>query len=318
MKSHILLLFIAVVVSLQSCKDSVTSMLPKSGGLPFEVLIVANNNAAGQVVDSVLCTDVPCLPQSEPQFDTSLVDSTRLNATTRMARSIVIVTANNSLFSKTRIRYEKDVWAKGQLVTHINTPNVSTLRHDMQTIGQQLLSLLTRFEFIQTIRRLTSAHNLRADSIATVITGRKFHAPVELKSSKRGEDFLWLSDNSNSGMTNLCVYTYGGLDASQSRFRAARDSIMRINIPGEHAGMYMTTAQEPLLCTAERVHGRSRMIVRGLWEMHSDAMGGPFVAHVIPDSAHQRIIVAEAFVYAPEMNKRNLLRQAEAALFTMN
>ena len=51
--------------------------------------------------------------------------------------------------------------------------------------------------------------------------------------------------------------------------------------------------------------------------MHGDAMGGSFVAHSAADSARGRIIVAEAFVYAPEMKKRNLMRQVEAALYTL-
>ena len=59
------------------------------------------------------------------------------------------------------------------------------------------------------------------------------------------------------------------------------------------------------------------MITRGLWEMEGDAMGGPFVSHSIVDSSRRRIIVAEGFVYAPGMKKRNLLRQLEASLYTL-
>ena len=47
-------------------------------------------------------------------------------------------------------------------------------------------------------------------------------------------------------------------------------------------------------------------------------MGGPFVAHAIADSIHKRIVVAEAFVYAPEQLKRNIMRQLEAALYTFS
>lgn len=318
MKAVATLLIAAAFVSLQSCKDGAKSMLPKSGGRPFEVLIVANNHVAGTVVDSVLSSDTPCLPQPEPLFDTSLTDSTHLNSTTRMARSIVIVTVNSGLFTKTRVRYEKNVWAKDQIVAYINTPDAATLRHDMNTSGTQLAALLTRFELNSAIQRLTTGSNRRADSLAAAITGRQIRVPVELASSKQGKSFLWLSDNANSGMANICVYTYGGLDASPERFRAARDSIMQVNILGERRAMYMTTAQEPLSCSAEMVRQRPRTIIRGLWEMRNDAMGGPFVAHVMADSAHSRMVVAEAFVYAPGMKKRNLIRRAEASLYTLD
>jgi len=310
-------LLLIAAVSLQSCKDGAASMMPKSGGRPFEVLIVANDRAAGAVVDSVLSTDTPCLPQPEPLFDTSLTDSARFNRTARLARSIVIVTVSGWLFTETHIRYEKNVWVKDQMVTYVNAPDVATLRRGMNKAGSQLVALLTRFELNSAIRRLAAGSNWWADSMAAAVAGKRMRVPVELTSSKRGKDFLWLSDNANSGMTNICVYAYGGLDAGAERFRTARDSVMRVNIPGERAGMYMTTVQEPLSCAAEMVRLRPRTIVRGLWEMRGDAMGGPFVAHVVADSARRRMVVAEAFVYAPETKKRNLIRKAEAALYTL-
>ena len=58
-------------------------------------------------------------------------------------------------------------------------------------------------------------------------------------------------------------------------------------------------------------------VVRGLWRMEGDMMGGPFVSHAQLDEARQRVIVVEGFVYAPETDKRNFLRRIEAALFTL-
>lgn len=47
--------------------------------------------------------------------------------------------------------------------------------------------------------------------------------------------------------------------------------------------------------------------------MKNDEMGGPFVAyHPIGTD-----IIAEAFVFAPNKSKRNLLLKAEAALYTL-
>jgi hypothetical protein len=49
--------------------------------------------------------------------------------------------------------------------------------------------------------------------------------------------------------------------------------------------------------------------------MKGDAMGGPFVSRSHIDSTNHRIVVKEAFVYAPERKKRNLIRQIEAAIY---
>ena len=51
--------------------------------------------------------------------------------------------------------------------------------------------------------------------------------------------------------------------------------------------------------------------------MEGDAMGGPFISHTLDDSIRHRVITVEGFVYAPEMKKRNLMRQLEAVLYTL-
>lgn len=101
------LLLLTAIVALCSCSGGPQSLLPKSGGRPYEVLLVASDRRCAAVVDSVLTQDMPSLPQREPMFDVSLIDTTRFNQTTRLARCIVIVTVNPAVFTSTRIRYEK-------------------------------------------------------------------------------------------------------------------------------------------------------------------------------------------------------------------
>ena len=137
--------------------------------------------------------------------------------------------------------------------------------------------------------------------------GIAMQVPADLTASRVGKDFLWLSNNAPSSMVNICLYSIGKGD-----FRQQRDSVMRRNILGEQKGMYMRTAS-----IASVTHGRGNSVtVRGLWEMKNDAMGGAFVAYWQPEGS--RIVVAEAFVYAPETKKRNLVRRLEAALYTRN
>ena len=266
------LLLLTAIVALCSCSGGPQSLLPKSGGRPYEVLLVASDRRCAAVVDSVLTQDMPSLPQREPMFDVSLIDTTRFNQTTRLARCIVIVTVNPAVFTSTRIRYEKNVWARPQLVVYVNTPSASQLSQYMAKAGHRLTSLLTRAE------PNTPISTLRA---------------------------------------GICVYSYSGTTLDAHRALAARDSVMRLNIPGELDGMYMQTTPGSVTAGLATEYGRTVMISRGLWEMRNDAMGGPFVSLSTVDSVNSRIIVAEAFVYAPGTNKRNLIRSAEAALYTL-
>ena len=62
----------------------------------------------------------------------------------------------------------------------------------------------------------------------------------------------------------------------------------------------------------DRYFGR----LRGLWDVHAHAMGGPFISLTTIDEATQRVITVEGYVYAPCFKKRNYLRQVEALLYT--
>lgn len=311
------LLLLTAIVALCSCSGGPQSLLPKSGGRPYEVLLVASDRRCAAVVDSVLTQDMPSLPQREPMFDVSLIDTTRFNQTTRLARCIVIVTVNPAVFTSTRIRYEKNVWARPQLVVYVNTPSASQLSHYMAKAGHRLTSLLTRAEINTAISTLRAGSNRKAESSIRSMFGWDMRIPAEMKAGKTGRNFIWLSDNRPDRMRNICVYSYSGTTLDAHRALAARDSVMRLNIPGELDGMYMQTTPGSVTAGLATEDGRTVMISRGLWEMRNDAMGGPFVSYSVVDSANSRIIVAEAFVYAPGTNKRNLIRSAEAALYTL-
>lgn len=310
-------MLLTAIVALCSCSGGPQSLLPKSGGRPYEVLLVASNRRCAAVVDSVLTQDMPSLPQREPMFDVSLIDTTRFNQTTRLARCIVIVTVNPAVFTSTRIRYEKNVWARPQLVAYVNTPSASQFSQYMAKAGHRLTSLLTRAEINTAISTLRAGSNRKAESSIRRMFGWNMRIPAEMKAGKTGRNFIWLSDNRPDRMRNICVYSYSGTTLDAHRALAARDSVMRLNIPGELDGMYMQTTPGSVTAGLTTEDGRTVMISRGLWEMRNDAMGGPFVSYSVVDSANSRIIVAEAFVYAPGTNKRNLIRSAEAALYTL-
>jgi hypothetical protein len=53
--------------------------------------------------------------------------------------------------------------------------------------------------------------------------------------------------------------------------------------------------------------------------MKNDAMGGPFIMKGVQTRKDQKDykVIVDCFVYAPEMKKRNLMRQLEAVLYTI-
>ena len=139
--------------------------------------------------------------------------------------------------------------------------------------------------------------------------------PVSMNASKKAKDFIWISNNASTGMQNLLVFKVKSEErrvknpnAAYADDKAQIDSILRTNMLGETDSMYM---EIPVLSE------------RGLWEMKGDAMGGPYVMHRIHKSTSQAEIQQGydlyiiGFVYAPEMKKKILIKQLEAAISTI-
>ena len=91
-------------------------------------------------------------------------------------------------------------------------------------------------------------------------------------------------------------------DAFPAQEKQQIDSMLRTNMPGETDSMYMII---PVLSE------------KGLWEMKGDAMGGPYAMRRIRLRKTGDEIIIIGFVYAPEMKKKKLIKQLEAAISTI-
>ncbi len=58
------------------------------------------------------------------------------------------------------------------------------------------------------------------------------------------------------------------------------------------------------------------MEVRGLWRTNNYSMGGPFLGYAIVDEVQGNLYYIEGFTYAPGKNKREIMRELEAVLWS--
>jgi hypothetical protein len=299
-------------------------VLPVASGRPYEVLVVLEDDIweapSGRALFNILDTDVPCLPQSERSFRISHTDPKHYDHLMQLFRNIILVNIDKTQYSQTRMRFTRDKYATEQIVLTINTPSQESLKEFCEQHRQEIVDFLTRTEMNRLIKKLEKKHSKTTNDLAWFTFGCHIFAPDELKSYKKGENFFWTSNNTASGLENICMYSYeyeGPETFNKEYILHKRDSIMEKNLPGEKEGMYMQT---DTLCTLVKpimVHNAYAMEIRGLWYMKNDCMGGPFVSHSRVDTESNRVIVAEAFVYAPEKKKRDLIRRLEASLYTL-
>ncbi len=295
-------------------------------GKPGEVMLVMNKEyyetPAGSQLVHILEASAPALPQNEPMFKLSRVNAEGFESFLKLVRNILIVNVDGERFTETKIKYNYDEWARGQLVVRINTPSVEDLSQFLVREEYLLVNLLLRHELYRFADMLNENYSSRASQLTDSLFNYKIKVPRDITHKKVGKDFLWMSNAHMKGRHDLLVYSYpytSKQDLDLARMIAVRDSVLKANIQGEFEGTYPATAELPVLYRSINLNDGSRIRyeMRGLWEMRGGAMmGGPFVSQSFVDEKTNRIMVVEGFVYNPNKDKLNLIRTMEGALYT--
>ncbi len=285
-----------ILILLTGCLGGRNGRLPKSTGQPYEVVLEGDTDS---IVAKILTADAPGLPQPEPLCNIINVKSGKAKGSYLMVRTRVVVDIDkrHQTFSA---KTTQDESASPQLVIHIKAKSAEQLRTMLsdEKNAEKLRSAIDQSE----LKHLASIikQNPERQREVKQMFGIDMKIPASLNASKKGKNFLWLSNNASSGMQNLLLMRVRKKEGKEkdnlATLQPQVDSILRKNMLGETDSMYMTIS----------TLGR-----QGLWEMKGDAMGGPYVMK------QKGNIVVIGFVYAPEMKKRNLTKQLEAVLTTI-
>ena len=322
-------LFTLIVLAITGCDDileTVTGTKRGSIGNPYEVLVVCNEDIweapAGRALFYCLDTDVPGLPQSERSFRITRVDEERFTGVSKAFRNIIYVDINGDKYTQTAFKFTRDVFSKPQIFMKIQSPSMEDFEQFVSKNSQVIVDFFTNVEMERQIKLLQSSYNEDAYKVVEEMFGCQLRVPYQLGGNKKSENFVWLSDfnTPRAEIMSFVVYSYPYTSTdnfSRENFIHTRDSVMKKNMPGSKPGQYMRTVDWTVDITEGMYRDRYIQVARGLWEMENDIMGGPFVSHSVVDEVNNRVIVAEAFVYAPNRKKGSLMRKLEASLYTL-
>ena len=297
-----LLLAICCMLGLASCMGGKNGK-PTSTGQPYEVVLEGDTDS---IVTQVLTEAVPCLPQPEPMFNIIQVRKGKTASLYQMVRNRVVVDVDGR-YDGFHVKVSQDVNASPQIIVKITASSPSQLQRQLN--GEKLRTLLGRHEQLHLASCIKQ--NVEKQKEVKKLFGIDMKIPLDMDASKRGKDFMWISNNANSGMQSLLILKVKSEERRVKNPLAASsfvdiqsqvDSILRKNMVGETDDMYMVIPQ---------------LGQRGLWEMKGDAMGGPYVMRYVHREKESFDILVIGFVYAPEMKKRNLTKQLEAVLSTI-
>lgn len=311
------------LVCMGACKGS--AIKPNATGAPSEVIVVMNDrywdDAAGEALRNVLGAPVVGLPEKEPSLSVSHTDPNRFSGIYKVVRNILIVDIDSTQYTKVSVGYVKDQWARNQMVVKITAPTAAEFISYIEQHGRPIVDAFVKEEITRTQAYLQKKYSKTAQDKIKEMFGLEISIPEDMKLYRDTTDFFWTTNDAAMGRKDMVVYSFPYTDKNtftKDYMIAMRDSVMKANIPGGFPGSYMTTQKKFITdYKGIEVNGEYVGELRGLWRVEGDKMGGPFVSHAMLDKKNQRVIVAEGFVFAPETNKRNYMRQLEGALFTM-
>lgn len=324
-QSFLLSLCMLLALALGSCNSG--SVLTQATGFAYEVIVVMDQanweGDGGKAVKGDLGSAVSGLPQPEPCMKITYCEPKDFNGLMTYVRNILIVNIDETMYTKVSVGYEENRWARGQVVMSLKAPSAQAVATYLDEHPKVLSNFFVRVEMARAIDLLQETYSSVVMNTLKDKFGLMLNAPANIETYTDSTDFFWATNNAATGRTDLLVYTFPYTDANTftpEYLVAKRDSVLKLHVPGAFPGSYMTTETRFGLLVDYKpieLNGKYCGVMRGLWRMEGDMMGGPFVSVARLDEKNNRVVVAEGFVYAPETDKRNFIRRIEAALYTL-
>jgi hypothetical protein len=333
-----------------SCSDKKdnSEYLPKATGKPGDIILVMDsvqwNGALGSEVRKIFRATVPGLPQDEPMFNLIWVHPSRLRLLTQIRNLIYVFTLDQNTPGSRALRKDftpetleqiksdtsfyrfsrQDEYAKGQEVLYLFGDTEQNLIHHLRIDGQNLIDHFNKIE-----RERIEANMFKTKATQGVASflkkeqGVELRVPIGFVLADKQDDFIWLRQIESNRDRDIFItwkpYTseYQLLPDSVIEWRDAVAKKYLYEDP-ENPISYLVTERENFDVSAKQVmlNKHFAMQIRALWRTNNATMGGPYVGYALVDQPKGRLYYIEGFVYAPGKDKRELMRELDAILWT--
>lgn len=326
MRKNLLVLLAATLVLTPSCKKGSKgerTLLPNVTGSANEVVVILpkalHNDTLGNLYRTVLTDYVPFLPQSEPLFDMIMIPPEAFTDIFKPHRNIIF----NDIVKgakEAKLSLKKDVWAAPQTILYISGPSYKAIQDLLLKERDNIVNIFEQAERDRVIRNAITYEEKPIRETLMKKYNISMYFPKGYRLNFDHDTIVWISNETPLTSQGVIIYTFPYTDKNTFNvdYLLKKRNQFVGTIGGPTKGSYMTTSSfiAPQL-TDMMYKGRYYGVMRGLWDVYKHPMGGPFISHITVDEDRQRVIVAEAYVYAPSKEKRNYLRQVEALLYTL-
>ncbi len=346
------ILAIFSLLLLVSCLDEslpADALLPEANGQHGEILVLMEdqlwNGALGQAVTEQLTIQAEGrYLRPEPMFSLYQKPPADLNHLSQLSRNILkFMIDYDSTYTETAVVEKTNHYAKNQIFIIIKDSDPDRLLAFAQHKMQPIIDRFNSFEVNCLMSMYRTDPSLGIKSLVEEKFGISIHVPSDFLVKSEKKDFILIKrDRSKNVMPNEANNADGGTfwiqqgllfwsspydpDSSQLTVENVlknRDSTLKYNVPGNTSGTYMGTEYsqyyEPI-GRQFKFNGHQAVEIRGLWLYNGATFssgGGPFIQYSIHNESKQTIVTVCGYIYGPQYDKREYLREIEAMLRTI-
>ncbi|MCW5519941.1 DUF4837 family protein [Aureitalea sp. L0-47] len=311
-----LLGLIFIFTSCEKTGEGNKYLLKSLGNINTLQVIIENdlwNGEVGEEIRGYFAAPVDGLPQDEPLFSMNQMPPSTYTDFARKYRTFLHV----SIGDTAGVAIKNNPYAKPQTGAFIVGKDIADIKRLLEKNYQQIIAAFKASEIKEKQRRIKISLK-KTDSLKKFF-GINMKIPSAYRFAAENKDFIWYRKALKSGETNIVVYEVP-MDLIRSDSTSVadiikiRDSIGGNLVPVEEGGRFITEAYYAPYIFKTKIDGLPAYETKGIWEVKTQFMGGPFLNYAVKDSVNNRYVILEGFVYAPATSKRDLQFELEAIL----
>lgn len=301
--------------------------MPSATGNPGEILVLADSaswaSEMGEALRSVYHQSIYAVPQDEHIFDLYPLTRSEFKKELNKKHRNVIKPVISKDISNAQIEIIRDTYSKPQLILRIEAPDIASFEEIVTSHSQELIKVFREADrdrwlhYYKAYQIEKYSEKIKEKHHISLVIPKNYKFDVDKK------DFSWLSYETRNTSYGILIYHYSYEDTntfSRDYLIDKRNAFLKKYVPGEREGSYMTTETKYHIPRLKEVthNGEYTAILEGLWKVHNDFMGGPFISYTKLNKSTNMVITVEGFVYDPRGENRNKIRKLEAILHTMD
>jgi len=300
MKQLLAVFCLVLIVSCGDKKDNVKYLSASSGNLN-SISVVADNviweGKIGNKIRGALAAPAKGLPQEEPMFSLKQIPTPVFTGFATRSRTIFKVEKGDG---KPGVFIKQNVFAKPQTVVVVRGKTDNDIIDLIRRNSPKIIDAFTKREVSEKLRRINKS--LLKDEALERALGFTVDIPSVYRIGKYEKDFFWLRKGlSNNKTMDLMFYSY------------PLDSIRR----NDSTVVDIIKMRNKILAFYEAIiDNKPALETRGIWKIldKNIQMAGPFINYAIEDKVNNRYLIAEGYVYAPSLDKREYVFELESII----